>query len=128
MMDIDELFEKPCWVIDFLPYQVKKDSEGRYFTIEEYFLENGNLKEKFLDIILKLNCYFDIVIDDVVNPDIASFIDKDDLNVLISSRDCLLRISKDFTHISVFNPDEEILKLLEQLARGAGLFLWRPNE
>ena len=32
----------------------------------------------------------------------------------------------DDTHMTVFNPDEELLKLLKMLASSEGLFLWKP--
>ena len=37
-MTIEELLEKPYWIIDILPKRVPKDSPGQYFTIEGFFL------------------------------------------------------------------------------------------
>ena len=59
---IDELIEKEYWVLDILPEQVPAESPGQYFAIEEYYLKPPNIDriyEKFADILLKLNCYFD---------------------------------------------------------------------
>ena len=33
---IEELLEKPCYVIDFLPEQVKPSSRGQFFDVECY--------------------------------------------------------------------------------------------
>lgn len=37
---VDELLEKSCYVIDFLPKQVKPDTGGQYFDIEYYLLNS----------------------------------------------------------------------------------------
>lgn len=37
---VDELLEKSCYVIDFLPEQVKPDTGGQYFDIEYYLLNS----------------------------------------------------------------------------------------
>jgi len=62
-LGIDEILEKPCWVIDILPERVPEDSEGQYFTIEKYYRREPQvslLRRKFADVVLKLNCYYDI--------------------------------------------------------------------
>ena len=33
---MEELLQKPCWVIDFLPEQVPADAAGQFFAVEEY--------------------------------------------------------------------------------------------
>ena len=126
-MDIDELFEKECWVIDFLPFQVKKDSEGRFFSNEEYFLRDDYLREKFIRIIIKINCYYDVFINDELNPDIDSYINERCLDILIRSKNCLITLDKDDSHMSIYNPDNELLELLKLLAQGEGLYLWRSH-
>ncbi len=40
---IEELLEKPYWVLDILPEQVRKDSPGQYFAVERYFLEPSRM-------------------------------------------------------------------------------------
>ena len=67
---IEELLEKPYWIIDILPKQVPKDSPGQYFAIEDFFLKEQltEIKKKHIDVILKLNCYMDISIDGEKNP------------------------------------------------------------
>ena len=70
---IEELLQCPYWIIDILPSQVPKDSPGQYFAVEKYFLQGDRIeeiKQKHINLILKLNCYRDISIGDeaVINP------------------------------------------------------------
>lgn len=43
-MTIEELLEKPYWIIDILPKQVPKDSPGQYFAVEDFFLKKSFLR------------------------------------------------------------------------------------
>ena len=70
---IEELLQCPYWIIDILPSQVPEDSPGQYFAVEKYFLRGERIeeiKQKHINLILKLNCYRDISISDetVINP------------------------------------------------------------
>lgn len=40
---IEELLERPYWVIDILPWQVPADSPGKYFAVERYFLQEPQI-------------------------------------------------------------------------------------
>ena len=40
---VDELLETPCWIIDILPERVERGSQGQYFSIEKYYLEEPRL-------------------------------------------------------------------------------------
>ena len=54
-LGIDEVLEKPCWVIDILPERVPEDSEGQYFTIEKYYRREPQvslLRRKFADVVV----------------------------------------------------------------------------
>ena len=73
MKTIEELLQCPYWIIDTLPSQVPQDSPGQFFAVEKYFLQGDRLeeiKQKHINLILKLNCYRDISIGDetVINP------------------------------------------------------------
>ena len=60
---VEELLQCPYWIIDILPSQVPEDSPGQFFSVEEYFLQGDRIeeiKQKHIDLILKLNCYRDI--------------------------------------------------------------------
>lgn len=129
---IDELLQAPYWIIDILPQQVPADSPGQYFAIEDYYLEEERLatiKQKHIDVILKLNCYRDISIDEEaeLNPTparIAEEMRRRYLYVMVD--DAMILSEPDDTHLTVFNPDEKLLELLTALAVGEGLYVWKP--
>ena len=79
---IDDYFERPYWIVDILPFQVPADSPGQYFTVEEYYLRKPRwqaLRRKYLEILLKLNCYYDMEVtaDPVGDGDLVGDIDPD---------------------------------------------------
>ena len=129
---IDELLQCPYWIIDILPSQVPENSPGQYFTVENYFLQDGRLeviKQKHINLILKLNCYRDILLSDetVINPlpeHVADEMKKRYLYIMID--DSMILSEPDDTHLTVFNPDSELLELIRQIASGEGLFVWKP--
>ena len=128
---IEELLECEYWIIDILPYQVPADSDGQYFTVENYFLtsQRRQISQKHLDLILKLNCYRDIALgeDEQINPSpsyLANIIDKLHLNVRIGNS--LLVSDPDDTYMTLYNPTKELLKLVKKLALAEGMFLWQP--
>ena len=131
---VEELLQCPYWIVDILPAQVPKDSPGQYFVVEEYFLQGNRIKEikqKHINLILKLNCYADILISDetVVNPlpeHIADEMQKRYLYILVG--ESMILSEPDDTHLTVFNPDSQLLELIRQIASGEGLFVWKPND
>ena len=49
---IDELLRTTCYVIDFLPEQVKPDAGGQFFDVEYYLLNSEKhflLKDRFVN-------------------------------------------------------------------------------
>ena len=128
---IDELFQTQYWIIDILPGQVPKDSPGQYFAIEKYYLEEPQLsqiKQKHINLILKLNCYKDISLDEwkTINPlpkNIAKEMRKKYLCVMVE--DSMIVSEPDDTHMTVFNPDEKLLELIRTIASSEGLFVWK---
>ncbi len=129
---IDELLQLPYWNIDILPEQVPRDSPGQYFAVEKYFLEEKRLaeiKQKHINLVLKLNCYRRISIDEntAVNPPpehIADAMRKRYLHIMMG--DSMIVSEPDDTHMTVFNPDAQTLELIKALASGEGLFVWKP--
>lgn len=130
---VEELLQCPYWIVDILPSQVPKDSPGQFFSVEEYFLQGDRIeeiKQKHIDLILKLNCYRDISISDetVVNPlpkHIADEMKKRYLYIMVG--ESMILSEPDDTHLTVFNPDSQLMDLIRQLASGEGLFVWKPN-
>lgn len=131
---IEELLNTPYWIIDILPKRVPADSPGQYFAVEDYYLAAPRLsavKQRHIDVILKLNCYKDLSLDEwaSVNPppeEIAAAMTERYLNILVE--DSLIVSEPDDAHMTLFNPDGELLQLVKDLAAGEGLFVWKPQE
>ena len=130
-MTIEELLEKTYWIIDILPKQVPKDSPGQYFAIEDFFLEEqlSEIKKKHINVILKLNCYMDIMIDDEKNPAPEQIRDTIlDRYIYIMLGDAMILSEPDDTNLTVFNPNEGLLDLIKQISSSEGLFVWKGVE
>ena len=129
---VEELLQSPYWVIDILPKQVPAHSPGQFFAVEKFFLRKERLsviKQKHINLILKLNCYRHISIDRETpgNPPpehIAEEMCKRCLYILVDG--AMILSEPDDTHMTVFGPDEELLKLIISLAAGEGLYVWKP--
>ncbi len=133
---MEELLNKPYWVIDFLPRQVPAKGGGQFFAVEEYYLRSP-LRRGFAEILLKLNCYYDI---EVCEPEtekwqknpppeaLFSWIadNEKDLCVLLPAENALITANRDDLYMTVYAPSEELLQLLRSLAAASGLFLWQP--
>lgn len=142
MKIVDRLLETPCYIIDFLPRQVPKDYGDQFFKVEDIILSQPDrygLKYRFTRIILKAMCYYPVSVhwgEWIEQPTpaqvveiIDTIIDKHsgDLNMLFTSKDALLQFSWDSLNMSVYNPDEEMCSLFEQIVFSEGLF-WRKAE
>ncbi|MBQ2656970.1 MAG: hypothetical protein IJI77_07105 [Erysipelotrichaceae bacterium] len=136
---IEELLEKPYWVIDLLPYQVPEESAGQYFVIEEYFLkdpQNKRLRQCFVEILLKLNCYCDFLVyqndgEVIENPSPEQLEEMvlqnaDIMDIILE--EAMIVIRYDDTYMTVYDPDEKLLETLKPLVTANGLFLWKPNQ
>lgn len=134
MRSIEELLETPYHIIDILPEQVKADGPGQYFAVERYWLEPSRLstvKRKHVDLVLKLNCYRAVSLDEETepNPDperIAEAIMT--RYVCIRIGDTLISSAPDDLYLTVYNADEALLRLLRTLCIGEGLYLWQPEQ
>lgn len=128
MKDIEELLECPCWIIDILPERVPENSPGQYFAVENYYLHEEmypGIKQKHIDLVLKLNCYREIIIDDENNPDPGKTAEMmRNQYTVIRLEDALIVSQPDETWLSVFNPDEQLLEMIRKLAAAEGMFVW----
>ena len=125
---VDKLLNTPYWIIDILPMRVPKDSPGQYFKIEDFFLKEqlSAIKQKHVNVILKLNCYMDISIDEETNPSperIQSIMNERYVYIMVG--DSMILSEPDDTHMTVFNPDKRLLSLLNTVSSGEGLFVWK---
>ena len=126
-MTIEELLEEPYWIIDILPKRVPNDSPGQYFSIEDFFLgeQLAEIKKKHVNVILKLNCYMDITMEDEKNPAPEKIRDTMlDRYVYVMVGDAMILSEPDDTHMTLFHPDEELLDLVTQIASSEGLYVW----
>ena len=129
----ESLMNMPYKIIDILPCRVPENSEGQYFRAEQFFLgktEIAEIKRKHLHIILKLNCYRDLSLeeDGEKNPppeEIAEAVLKHSAHILMN--DMMLVSEPDETYMTLYNPDNETLKLVEMISAAEGLFVWKPD-
>ena len=129
---IEELLNAPYWIIDILPKQVPAGSAGQYFAIEKYLRETqlSDIKKKHVNLILKLNCYKDISLDEDkeinISPEkIADAIYKRYVNVMVD--DAMIVSEPEDTYLTIYNPDEDLLTLMKELASGEGMFVWKND-
>jgi len=131
-MTINEILQTPFWVIDILPKQVPEKNSGQFFTIEKYFTEDdriAGIKQKHINLILKLNCYMEISMDDETNPPPAKVAHEMRRRyVWIRHGDSMIISEPDDAHMTLFNPDEDLLELVKTLAQGEGMYVWQPKE
>lgn len=129
---IDELLEMEYWVLNDLPMQVPTNSPGQYFAVEDYYFKEpqfSEIKKKHINVILKLNCYRDISLDeeDTVNPSpehIAEVMRSRYVCILLG--DSMIVSEPDDTNMTLYNPDEKLLELVKILCAGEGLYVWQP--
>ena len=129
---IEELLNTPYWIIEILPKQVPAGSAGQYFAIEKYLRETqlSDIKKKHVNLILKLNCYKDISLDEDkeinISPEkIADAIYKRYVNIMVD--DAMIVSEPEDTYLTIYNPDEDLLTLMKELASGEGMFVWKND-
>ncbi len=134
MKTIEELLQTPYWIIDILPKQVPADGPGKYFSVEKYLRETHMqaIKQQHIQVILKLYCYESLTLvhedEEIVNPSpaqITEMMNSRYVNILV--RESMILSEPDDTHMTLFNPDEELLNMVRSLASAEGLFIWKPQ-
>lgn len=139
---LDIFFEKEYWVVDFLPKQVPENAGGRFFSVEDYYLEPSrytDLRERFCEVLLKLYCYYDLRLfigDDTegfFNPEPEMLADlvkgnQGNLCILVGASEALVTLGRDDTCLTVYAPSEDLLELIRALAEAVGLFVWKPQK
>ena len=134
---IEELLEKPCMVVDFLPEQVPERDARQYFAVEKYYLEPERYKgfrEKFTDILVKLSCYYAFSVCEAA---VGKFTDNPapewlsgkiregkDLCVLLPEEKVLITLNRDDLYMTIYNAGGKVLGIVEKLAGANGLFVW----
>ena len=139
MVDIEHLLTKPYWIIDILPKQVPANSGGQYFTIEKYFLSPPHVDaiyNKFANVLLKLNCYVDIMVfkvnDEtwVENPapdDLEQMVlERKPLFVVLKQSQAMISVTGEDHNMTVYGADEGTLQFLSTITASEGLYVWKP--
>lgn len=138
-MEIETMLEKPYWVIDVLPKQVPAGGGGRFFAIEQHLLAHPQLealRARFASVLLKLNCYYDIEVSTdagetwAANPEPPELFPllEGYLHAAIPSEDALIVADGCDTHMTLYNPSDDLLDLIKQIAASEGLFVWQPPQ
>ena len=140
---IDELLEKPCYVIDFLPQRVPKTSSGHFFDVEYYLLNSKKrheMKSKYINIILKLMCYYRTSIlwngwkhhpkPADIEASISEIMENHSgtLNILFPDEDVLLVFEWDCLNFTVYNLTENMKEIVEKVALSEGFFCWKGTD
>ena len=141
---IEEMLERPYWIVDILPERVPADSPGRYFDVEQYYLDESRIKElrrKQLGVLLKLYCYcsftfsFDVGLHWVKNPAPAEIERRlltnglaGSIHIMIDGGKTMVVLNLDDTYMTVYDPTERVLELLQKLTSAEGLFIWNPQQ
>ena len=100
-------------------------------SVEDYMLRKqlASIKQRHINLVLKLNCYLDIAIDEEMNPSpeqIAEEMRRRYLYLMIG--ESMILSEPDDTHMTLFNPDENLLEMVRSLATAEGLFVWKGKE
>ena len=143
----EELFEKPYWLIDFLPRQAPGGGTGRFFAAERFFTERSRLRElydRFSRVVIKLGCYCgirvsrpaaDAWVDDPEPEQLAQWFmlcasqkrSADHIEILTAEDSAMLTLSRGDLYMTLHSPSEELIGLLGPLAASEGLFLRQPE-
>ena len=140
MERINKLLEAPCYVVDFLPEQVSKESNGQFFEVENFLLSHHEwygLRDRFVRFILKVMCYYSVSIYqngwiEEPSPEqmvemLDSIIEEHSCDMNIMIKDALIQFGWDSLQMSVYNPDEEMCELFEQITVSEGLFFRKAD-
>ncbi len=129
--DIEELLERPYWLIDIVPERIGAEKGKEYALLQEYCRSNMDLiRSRFISFLLKLNCYRDLKISwdygksfEPLNvlPEIRV---PGEIYVLIDGRSLLTYDTED-TSMTLFAPDGKLLETVRKLAPSEGFFLWK---
>ena len=139
---IDELIEKPCYLIDIFPCTVLETPDRQYFKVEEYFQKNRTeWNRKFCNLLLKLYCYYDFLVSAgeklIKNPEpelLAEWIwhcfegdwrERDYINMILPACNAMVILNGDDLYMALYNPDKQLLNMISQLAEAEGFFVYK---
>lgn len=139
------LFDAPCFVIDFLPRQVPRESGGRCFAVERFLAARPQIDElygRFARLLLKLNCYCGLAVnhpscDEWISDPAPQELDSlikgcvpedgaESLCVMFPEQETMLTLDGGDLYLALYAGTEKLLETARQLAASEGLFL-RPS-
>ena len=130
---IENLLDRPYVIVDILPRRVPAEGPGQYAAVERYYRGAEEIVSRKLGLLLKLNCYYDLLVvaeeDGILNPaprDLQNLVQTNDLSILAGGA---LIISDPLDHyMTVYGAEGDFRELLVCLAAAEGLFVWKPEE
>lgn len=137
---VEELLKKTCYVIDILPERVPEHGGGQYFEVEAHLLGVPGIYEKFTGVLLKLMCYYHVMIfkekwHDRPEPAkvvrMVNEIAKSDcevMYVLLPDDEALMTLESGSLNISVYDPGDDMRRIMESVAKSEGLFWWKGHD
>lgn len=135
---VEELLKEECYVVDFLPKKVSEEYVDRFFEVEEYFLqgnEGENIKESFIRILLKLQCYCSFKFynekwyEELSVNELADMLkhilssSNGYANMLSIENRLLICIEGSTLNLSIYNATRDMLALLLELATAEKLYI-----
>jgi len=140
MMDfMEKLLDGPYRVVDILPEQVPANAPGQFFSIEQYFLQPERLamlRRKFAEILLKLNCYYDMEVSSdncstwEQNPDPEVFVRSVEgiagnifLRAVFPAEEIMFDLQSCDIYMTVYGQDQGLLGKLNAIAAAEGLYV-----
>lgn len=135
---VEKLLKEECYVIDFLPKKVPEEYIERFLEVEEYFLQGNeweHIKESFIRILLKLQCYCSFKFYNEKWYEELSVNELLDLlkhvlsssngyaNMLSIESKMLICIEGSTLNFSIYNATEDILAVLSAMATAEGLYI-----
>ena len=121
-----------------LPQRVPEHSRGQFFAVEKYYMSgpyHERLFRQFGEVLLKLNCYHDLLVEQgedewVSNPKPEDLLqrlwqgmDRSHFYALVDDGDALIVTYGGDTYMSIYGASGELLELVETLVTAAGVYL-----
>ena len=141
---IEDLLERPYYIVDILPEQVPAETGGQYFAVDRYFREPDRLAalyRRFAEVLLKLNCYCGMTVsfDNCEywekNPEPEEFARRLEglsgntfLRAMFEEQGAMAEVEPGDTCMCFIDPQEKLLDKMRKLAASEGLFVWGPKE
>ena len=134
MDKLERLLEAPCFILDILPGRVPRRKAKEYAELEKEYLHTEELEKKFFNVLMKLRCYYDLKIvlpdgeetDDITVADLKESVGRKYLQILVE--DSLIVSDPDDMYMSLFNPSDEMLEIINGITASEGMCVWESTK